>query len=251
MNKSKKIQNLILPLISLLSLLAVWGVSARILGKEYILPTVGSTFRSMISMFGKLSFYRALLFTLLRSIVAFAVSFSLAFIFAYFSKKSYKFKKIISPFISIMRALPTVAIILLLIVWTNSYVAPIIVTMLVVLPTIYVSVYNSIDVVDPKQIEMCKLYGLSDRAILKQVQIPQILPPMLVSAGTGLSLNLKLMVAAEVISATSRSIGALLNNASQTAEVSQMLAIVVVTVVLGLIIEGIFSILSKKAGKWK
>jgi NitT/TauT family transport system permease protein len=98
---------------------------------------------------------------------------------------------------------------------------------------------------------MCKLYGLSDRTILKQVQIPQILPPMLVSAGTGPSLSLKLMVAAEVISATSRSIGALLNNARQTAEVAQMIAIVVVTVVLGLIIEGIFSILSKKVGKWK
>jgi len=147
--------------------------------------------------------------------------------------------------------LVSVAVILLLIVWTNSYVAPVLVTMMVVLPTVYVSVYNSIDVVDDNLIETCKLFGLSDREILRKVQIPQILPPMLLTIGTGISLNLKLMVAAEVLSATSRSIGALLNNASQLAEVPQMLAIVVVTVALGLIIEGVFSLLSKKVGKWK
>jgi len=251
MKNSKRVQNLILPIISVLSLIAIWGVTARVMGKEYILPTVESTFSSMLKLFGELRFYRALLFTVLRSLIAFSVSFILAFVFAYFSKKSQVFKKIISPFISIMRALPTVAVILLLIVWTNSYVAPVLVTMMVVLPTVYVSVYNSIDVVDDNLIETCKLFGLSDREILRKVQIPQILPPMLLTIGTGISLNLKLMVAAEVLSATSRSIGALLNNASQLAEVPQMLAIVVVTVALGLIIEGVFSLLSKKVGKWK
>lgn len=251
MDKLKKFKNLILPTVTILSLLVIWGVSAKILGKEYILPTVSSTFRSMFAMFGKSTFYRALFFTLLRSVIAFALSFSIAFVFAYFSKKSDAFRKIISPIIGIMRALPTVAVILILIVWTNSYVAPVIVTMLVVLPTVYVSVYNSVSVIDEEQIEMCRLFGMSDKTILFKVQIPQILPPMLLSVGTGLSLNLKLMVAAEVISATSRSIGALLNNASYLAEISDMLAIVVVTVALGLITESVFSFLSKKAGKWK
>ena len=253
MKNSRRVQNLILPIISILSLIAIWGVTARVMGKEYILPTVELTFSSMLKLFGELRFYRALLFTVLRSLIAFSVSFILAFIFAYFSKKSQVFKKVISPFISIMRALPTIAIIPIIIVWTNAntYVTPVVVTMMVVLPTVYVSVYNSIDVVDDNLIETCKLFGLSEREILKKVQIPQILPPMLLTIGTGISLNLKLMVAAEVLSATSRSIGALLNNASQLAEVSQMLAIVVVAVALSLIIEGVFSLLSKKVGKWK
>ena len=250
-NKKALLYNLILPLTAIVCLLAVWGVSAFALGKEYILPTISSTFTSLFAYMGTAQFYRALGGTLLRTLIAFAISFGLAFTFAYFSKRSKVFKSIISPFISIMRALPTVAIILILVIWTNSYVAPVIVTMLVVLPTVYASVYDSICVVSDEQIETCRLFGVSEREILTRGQIPQILPPMLRSVGAGLSLNLKLMVAAEVLSATSRSIGSMLNSASYNSEIAQMMALVVITVAIGLIIDAVFGLISKKVGKWQ
>ena len=71
------------------------------------------------------------------------------------------------------------------------------------------------------------------------------------TAGSGFSLNLKLMVAAEVISQTAYSIGYMLNTSKIYFEVATMIALVLVTVAIGLIIEGVFSFLSKKAGKWK
>ena len=59
------------------------------------------------------------------------------------------------------------------------------------------------------------------------------------------------MVAAEVLSATVKSVGNLLNYASYNGEMAQMLAIVLITVILGVVIEAIFNALSKKAGEWK
>ena len=195
--------------------------------------------------------YYLLRSTFLRCLIAFTCSFIIAFSLAVLARNLKYAKQVVKPVIAVMRALPTIAVVLLLLFWTNSYVAPVIVTMLVILPTLYSEVTNSLFAIDEKEIEMCNFFGVSKKEVLLKVQLPQILPPLLQTVGAGLSLNLKLMVAAEVLSATARSIGTMLNIAKYNVEISQMIALVLVTVVLGLIIEWIFSLLSKKAGKWK
>ena len=81
------------------------------------------------------------------------------------------------------------------------------------------------------------------------MEIPQILPSALYSAGAGLSLNLKLMVAAEVIAQTAVSLGYLLNKSKVYFEIADMLAIVAFAVITGAAIESAFGAIAKKAGK--
>ena len=59
------------------------------------------------------------------------------------------------------------------------------------------------------------------------------------------------MVAAEVLSATSRSIGSMLNSANYNSETAEMIALVVVSVIIGLVVESVFNALSKRASDWK
>ena len=141
--------------------------------------------------------------------------------------------------------------VLLLLVWTSSKVAPVIVTMLVVLPTEYTGAYNALSGVDENTISALKLFGVSERDLFFRVKLKQTLPEVYSLVGSGLSLNLKLMVAAEVLAQTARSMGYLLNASKVNFEISKMIAVVLVTVILGGGIEGAFSLASKKAGKWK
>lgn len=250
-SKREKILSVVLPIISLLCIVLIWTVAALAVNNEYVLPSVTDTLKEAVKLLGKGSFYIALFNTLIRSLIAFLCSFILAFLLAV-SERNLKYAKyVIKPLTAVLRALPTIAVVLLLLFWTSSYVAPVIVTMLVVLPTLYNDIRNSLFSVDKKEVEMCRFFGVSERDILFKVQLPQITPPLLLTCGAGLSLNLKLMVAAEVLSATARSLGVMLSIAKYNVEISNMIAIVLVTVIIGLIIEWIFSAISKKAGKWQ
>ena len=250
MKKNVKLLNLILPLISIGLILIVWVISAKAVNNSYLLPSLIDTVNEFFVLFTKSEFYLAVLNTFLRSLIAFMASFLIATLLAIISSKSEKAKRFLAPIISIIRTLPTIAVVLLLLVWTNSQVAPVIVTSLVVLPTVYVSVQNALNTVDEKLIEMCRVYNVSEKNIFTKVKLPQIAVPMLSVAGTSLSLNLKLMVAAEVLSYTTQSIGGYLYLSKLHEQTALMMALVSVTVIIGLVVELIFSALSKKVGKW-
>ncbi len=244
--RNAKILNGLLPLITLFCVIAVWASVAVIVGKEYLLPTVSATLKELLVLFTKAKFYIALLGTLLRTIISFVLSFVLAFIFAFFSKRSKTFNSVISPIVAVLRALPTIAVILILLVWTNSKVAPVLVTMLVVLPTTYTHLKSAFLGVEKAVVEASMVDGAGEKEIFKYIEIPLIAPAIFSSVGSGFSLNFKLMVAAEVLSATARSIGSMLNSASYNVETAQMIALVLVSVICGLVIESIFNALSRK-----
>ena len=250
-DKKVKILNLILPIASILAIIVVWIVAYYAVGNDSIMPSFSETLVTFFSLFAKGEFYLALGGTLLRTVISFVVSFVLAFGLALLSYKVWWVKKVLSPIVSIVRVLPTIAVVLLLLVWTNSFIAPIIVALLVVFPTTYTGVESVLSSIDEKQLEMCKVFGVDEKTVLKKVKIPQILPSTINIAGTALSLTLKLMVAAEVLSYTTDSIGNYLQLAKLYDNTVIMMALVLVTVVIGVVIEMVFSLISKKAGKWQ
>ena len=249
MKTHDKVLNIALPLASVAVIFGLWALAAIAVNSEYVLPTVGDTFSALFELFKSADFYRAFFGTLFRSVIAFAISYALAFLFALSAYKSEKAKRALKPIIIIIRALPTIAVVLLLVLWTNSKVAPIIVTFLVVFPTLYNNLYAALIGIDKDLNEMCKVFGVSNKKRLKKVVFPQVSPEFISAAGAGLTLNLKLMVAAEVLSQTARSMGYLLNTSKVYFEISTMLALVFVTVLAGLIIEWAFAFIAKKAVK--
>ncbi len=251
MMKKRKILNSMMPIITILILLLVWFVVGVIVNNDYLFPSLSAVFTAFFGVVANGGFYSAYFATLLRSVIAFLISFLLAFVVALLSKKYKLFASAVSPIIKIIRALPTIAVVLLLLFWTNSLVAPVIVTMLVVFPTTYINIKESLSTVDDAQIEACQTFGVSQKEIFFKVQLPQIAPSMLDAVGAGLSLNLKLMVAAEVLSATYISLGNILKTEKYNAEIANMLAVVLVCVITGLLIELVFGLISKKVGKWQ
>ncbi len=250
-NKKEKSLNLILPLISVIAILLLWAVASVSIDNEYILPSIQKTAKEFFALFNSKEFYLSLWLTVIRSFIAFALSFILALIFAICANKIKYFKALISPLISIMRALPTIAIVLLLLFWTNSKVAPIVVTAIVVLPTSYTHIESALFSLDKTISEAGRVDGADEKSVFLTIELPQIFPSIYSGIGSGLSLNLKLMVAAEVIAQTAKSIGYLLNTSKVYFEIAEMLAIVCFVIALGVIIESVFNYLSKKVGEWK
>ena len=245
--KKEKILNLILPISAILAIVAVWSVASVMVDSEFILPSVTETFSALIKVLKNGLFYRALLGTFLRSFIAFIVCFMLATSLSVLSCKNRVASRLILPIMGIMRALPTIAVVLLLMLWTSSNVAPIIVTSLVVLPTIFTNVQNALLSIDKTVCEAAKVDGADNKRVFLLIEVPLIKSSALSAVGSGFSLNFKLMVAAEVIAQTAKSIGYMLTTSKAYFETGEMMALVCVAVIIGLVVEGIFNFLSRKA----
>ena len=250
-NKSGKILNLIFWFLPILCVFALWAGCAVAVDSEYILPSVGATFSALFILLGKGEFYFAIFSTLLRSLIAFIISFILAFTLSVVAKLVKNAEKVIAPLISVMRALPTVAVVLLLLFWTSSKIAPVIVTMLVVLPTTYTQLKSGFDSVDKITVDAGLVDGADRLGAFIRIELPQTVPNVYSAIGTGISLNFKLMVAAEVLAATANSLGYLLNTSKVYFEIANMIAIVLVAVIIGVIVELLFNFLSKKADDFR
>lgn len=250
MKKLNKTVNLILPIITIGFLLIVWSSVAVAENNEYVVPTVEKTMQELVKLFGEKKFYTALSFTLLRSVIAFLLSFLVSSVLAYFSSKRLWAERIILPIISITRTLPTIAISWLLLFWTDNQIAPVVITMLVVLPTSYTQIKSALDAVNKTSIEAGKVDGAGWFNTFIRIEMPQIAPDLFSVIGSGLALNFKLMVAAEVLTATVKSLGNMINLASPF-EVARTLALSIVVLVLGLLVEFLFNMLSKKSASWR
>lgn len=249
MNNYGKILKRLTPLFTVGVIIVFYTVSAVIVNNEYILPSFHGILSAFIGLFVKKAFYLAFLSTFLRSLIAFIISFVIAFVLSWLSFKYDTAKRIISVLISLTRALPTIAVVLLLLLWTNSDIAPVIVTMLVVLPTVYSSLYSGFNSVDDGVKNMLKTFGISKKDSIVKVYIPTVLPVCLKTVGDGLSLNIKLMVAAEVLSSTANSLGYMLSSAKSYFMVAEMFALVVVSLLTGVIIELVFDKISTRRHK--
>ncbi len=250
MKKGKRVLSIALPILSVCLIAVLWGVAAFFTDDGLVIPKISETFFALFELLKSADFYGALFSTLLRSLVAFTVSYALAFLTALLSYKSENAKKFLSPLITIVRTLPTVAVVLLLVLWTDSKIAPIVVTTLVVFPMMHGELSVALFGIDKDALTMCRVYGVSKKDRFFKVILSGIAPHMILSVGTGFTLNLKLMVAAEVLASTARSLGYLLNTSKIYFETATMTAIVLVTLLIGLLVDGVFTILSKKAGKY-
>lgn len=246
MKKLNRALNVILPLLPITFIIVLWVISARSVDNDILLPTVKQTLYALADLFTQKQFYVSLLGTILRSLIAFLISFILAFILAVLTVKNKAIRKVVEPIIKIMRALPTIAIILLLLLWTNSLVAPVVVTTLVVMPTSYTHLESAFSALDKTVSEAGRVDGAGEFSVFTRVELPQTLPSVFSSIGSGISLNFKLMVAAEVLAQTARSIGYMLNVSKVYFETAEMVALVIIAVLFGVIVESIFNFIAKK-----
>lgn len=247
---SEKKLNILFTAVSLLSILAVWLVAYYSVRNDYVIPSVQDTFKSFGECLISGAFWTAFAFTLLRTALASVLSFLLAVISAVFSVLSKTFAAIFKPLIAVLRALPTLAVALILLIWTSPNTAPVIVTVLVLFPISYSQIMAAIGGIDEGLVEMAEVYNIPRKKRLFKMYLPLILPNILAQTGTNISLGLKVMVSAEVLANTYKSLGGLMQTARLYVEIPRLAALTLTAVLAGLLIELAFSCLERTTFKW-
>ncbi len=203
----KLLFNSIYPIAVILMVLVIWYFACWWIDVELILPTPAQAFIHIGAYLKDISFWVSLGWTYLRCIESFLIAFLIALglaVLAYSKKEAEKF---INPFMAFIRAIPTMAIILILIISIAPEGTPIVVAGIVICPTLYQSFLTSLKQIDQKLVEMTNIYHVSKKNQIFKFYIPTVLPGILENSATGFSLNIKLIIAAEAMAQTRNSIG--------------------------------------------
>lgn len=250
--KAKKIlSDVLYPLVVVAAVVGVWAIAAAAMGVSMILPTPVEAVREFFAYLGSASFWRAIGNTAWRAAYSFAISFILAIVFAVLSCFFKTAEKLIRPFVAIIRAVPTMAVILILIICLNSRIAPAAVAVIVIFPTMYSSFYAAIRGVDPKLVQMSKVYSVSARDRLFRLYLPNMAEGLFEGSASGVSLNIKLVIAAEVQAQTMSSLGNLMYNAKWMLETEKLFALTVAAIILSVACEWIIRLAGKAVVRWK
>lgn len=204
--KRAKTGVLLYPLLSACVILAAWIAASAAIGKEYILPGPGETFRALPEIL-KHDFARIVLTTLLRSLSAFLTSFLLAALTCILAALIPGFNRFLEPVVTFLRATPTISVIMFALIWMDSNTAPVAISSLVLFPMLYASFYSAYAATDERLTELSKLYKVPPAKQALRLYLPSMLPGVVSASKSNIGLSVKLTVAAEVLSQTGRDIG--------------------------------------------
>lgn len=235
----KLLINFIYSLAVILLILLIWYIASLWISVDLILPTPAQAFISLGTCLKESEFWISLGWTFLRSIEGFVIAFVLSL---GLSILSYCFKtaeKILTPMMAIFRAIPTMAILLILIIIISPTLTPLVVAGIVICPMLYQAFLSGFQQMDTDLIQMANLYKVPKKRQILKFYIPSMKPVLLDHTATTFSLNIKLVIAAEALAQTRNSIGKLMQFAKVNLDVGRLFALTIVAIILSMLSEAL------------
>ncbi len=227
-------------------IIALWKLGALAVGIDMILPPPERVLAVFAGLIGSPRFLQALGATALRGLAAFGLSLLLGGIVGFFMGSSPRFRLLIAPALTVIRATPVLAIILLALVWFPSGVVPIFSALVMAFPVVAADFAAGVSSTDRRLLEMATLFGLTRRSIALELRIPSALPHLLAGAKNALGLSWKVVVAGEVLSQPARALGTGMQNARIMLETAEVFAWAAAGVMLCALSDALFDRLARK-----
>jgi len=218
---------------------ALWGVLARLIDQPLLLPAPGEVLAKLLSLLPTAVFYHTLAMTLLRTLLAYVLGIAGAVLLGAVCVRSRIADALLSPLLSAIRATPVTSFIVLALVWLSSPRVPVLTGFLMTLPVVYSALVQAIRAIDPKLMEMAKMYGFGRWKTLAHVVIPSVLPAFVQSCLAAIGLCWKAVVAAEVIGVPKLAVGSRIYESKIYLETDSLLAWTLTIILLSVLLEAL------------
>jgi len=238
--------------ISKVVLIGIWIILSAIVQNEVIFPTINSTFKSLVEIVKDPDFINIIVSSLLRSLCGFLISLFLAVFMGILSSVSKLIYNMMIPILGFLSSIPTMAIIILALIWLHNEVVPMFVGFIMVFPILYETVQKGILNVDKKILEMCKLYKVSRETIIRDIYIPSIFINISMVFDSALSTNLKMVIAGEALSQPKFAIGSSLQIEKMYLNTSGVFAWIIIILLISKLLSYIMKVVANftKVNRW-
>lgn len=219
--------------------LLLWSLAARVIDQPLLLPAPLDVIQRLLQLLPQAAFYQAVLGTLTRTVLSYLLGVVSAVLLGALCCRFRAADLLISPLLSVVRATPVTSFIVLALVWLSSPRVPVLTGFLMTLPVVYAALTQAVREIDPKLLEMAKLYGFGRTKTLRHVYIPAVLPSVVSSCLAAIGLCWKAVVAAEVIGVPKRAVGSRIYEAKIYLETDSLLAWTLTIILLSVLLEAI------------
>lgn len=230
----------------------VWELLALAVNRVLVLPTPLAVVKKLWELLGTKAFYLSCLWSLGRIFLGLFAGILAGVLLAALCAASRLADSLISPAISVIKATPVASIIILMLYVLGKSAVPMVASLLMVIPIVFVNVRRGIDSVPTPEREVAQIYGFGFGKRLKYLILPSVLPYFSAACRSALGLAWKAGIAAEVICTPKNSIGGKLYDAKIYLESEELYAWTIVVILLSVLIEKVFVLaldrLSRKGG---
>lgn len=229
--------------------LVLWQLVCFIVDMELLVVSPLTVLRRLVELGGTSEFWLCSLGSLGRITEGFLLGSAVGTVLAMLCHKFTFARAFFSPAITLIKSTPVASFIILALVWLTGQRVPVFISFLMVLPVVYGNVFQGIREVDPKLLEMARVYGMNRKKRVTKIYIPSVLPYMMAACRTALGLSWKAGVAAEVIGVTRDSIGRKLYYSKIYLETADLFAWTAVVILMSIALEKIFVWAVRSIGK--
>lgn len=217
----------------------LWALAARWVDSPLVLPSPLKTLEGVITLAGDFEFFVSIGVTLLRVFGGVFISVALGLVLGLAGGLNKPFYEIMNPFVSTIKSLPVVSVIILINLWIASGLVPLVVTFLICFPVTWTNVVQGVRSTDTKLLQMAKIYNVERSKIISEIYLPSIKPYAVSALMNAIGLGWKVTVTAEVLANALPSIGMNLYYAKIYLETDLLFAWTLVIVICSLVIEKI------------
>lgn len=225
--------------------LLVWQLAYLAISEEILLVSPFSVFKALLNLINTIEFWSSISFSFSRIISGFLMAVITGSILASISYKFKVIKEILTPLITVIKAIPVASFVILCLVWIDSKNLSVFISFLMVVPIIYINVLEGFNSIDVKLLEMIKVFKVTSFKRLTFLYIPKIAPFFISACSLSLGLCWKSGVAAEVIGLPNGSVGEKLYEAKIYLNMNELFAWTLVIVIISFIFEKLFLYLIK------
>ena len=211
---------------------------------EYVLPGPAETLQTLGDLITTAHFWQAVATTLTRAVIGFALALAIGTVIGIAVSRVKPLRLAVGSLITGLQTMPSIAWFpLAILLFGLTEQAILFVVVLGAAPSIANGVISGIDHVPPQFRRLGTVLGAHGWAMYRFIVLPAALPGYISGLTQGWAFAWRSLMAGEllVIIASRPSLGSSLDFARQFNESAQLLAIMLVILILGMLVDGIFS----------
>ena len=226
--------------------LLLWWLFAAIANNNLVLPQPWAVVKLTAELLGQGETYLALLLTLARALIAFTASMAVALGLVLLVGVFPSCKTVVNGFVTFIRALPTIAVILVvMIMLPSSFAVPIAVAFLVGFPVIYSAFQREITS-EAKLLQVCDVYNVCRSKKVRHVLLPLVGRAVLPQCKDTFPLCVKVVIAGEVLALPHLGLGRDMYVAKVNLETASVLALTLLALAVCYLATGVCELLWRR-----
>lgn len=233
----------------ILGWICLWQILAAVIHNDILIVGPFQVLSALFHMVQQPSFWLSVAVSMSRIVGGFLAGTVLGILLAWLAYERKIIREILQPLMLFLKAVPVVSFIVLILIWAGGSWLAFFISMIVVMPIVYVNVLEGLNNTDRDLLEMAQVYRLPKLVCLRSIYSRSVRPYLEGALSLACGMAVKSGIAAEVIGQMRNTIGNGIYVSKVFLAIDELFAWTFMILILSWLFEKAVSIILRKAGQ--